>query len=232
VEWEDNLSKEPGFWIGKDAGVEEMEKKAIKKKDHNQTGPEKKDGQDLMETLGEEIHHHLDEERQEKQKEIGELKKKLEEKEKEIKEHHDRLLRMAADFENYKKRAVREKEDWTKFANEDLIRAILPFIDNLERAVNHAQKVADTGVLIEGVRLTIQQILQSLNKFGLSSFQSVGKPFDPAVHEAMLVIETDQHEPNQVVEEFQKGYFLNDRLLRPATVSVSKPLEKEAQTSE
>jgi molecular chaperone GrpE len=209
-----------------------MEKKEIKKKNHNQKASEKKDEEDLMETLGEEIHPHLDEERQEKEKEIGELKQELEEKEKEIKEHHDRLLRLAADFENYKKRAAREKEDWTKFANEDVIRAILPFIDNLERAVNHAQKVADTGVLIEGVRLTLQQILQSLNKFGLSSFQSVGKPFDPTVHEAMLVVETDQHEPNQVVEEFQKGYFLNDRLLRPATVSVSKPPEKEVQTSE
>ncbi len=209
-----------------------MEKKEIKKKNPNQKGSEKKDEEDLIETLGEEIHHHLDEERQGKEKEIGELKKKLEEKEKEIKEHHDRLLRLAADFENYKKRAARDKEDWTKFANEDLLRTILPFIDNLERAINHAQKVADTGVLIEGVRLTIQQILQSLNKFGLSSFQSVGKPFDPTVHEAMLVVETDKHEPNQVVEEFQKGYLLNDRLLRPATVSVSKPPEKEAQTSE
>ncbi len=208
-----------------------MEKKEIKKKDQNQKGSEKIGEQDLIETLGKEIHHHLDEERQEKDKEIGELKKKLEEKEKEIKEHHDRLLRLAADFENYKKRAAKDKEDWTKFANEDLLRAILPFIDNLERAINHAQKVADTGVLIEGVRLTIEQILQTLNKFGLSSFQSVGKPFDPTVHEAMLVVETDQHEPNQVVEEFQKGYLLNDRLLRPATVSVSKPREKEAQTS-
>lgn len=208
-----------------------MEKKEIKKKDQNQKGSEKIGEQDLIETLGKEIHHHLDEERQEKDKEIGDLKKKLEEKEKEIKEHHDRLLRLAADFENYKKRAAKDKEDWTKFANEDLLRAILPFIDNLERAINHAQKVADTGVLIEGVRLTIEQILQTLNKFGLSSFQSVGKPFDPTVHEAMLVVETDQHEPNQVVEEFQKGYLLNDRLLRPATVSVSKPPEKEAQTS-
>jgi molecular chaperone GrpE len=209
-----------------------MEKKEIKKKNHNQKGSEKKNEEDLLEALGEEVHLHLDEERQEKEKEIGELKKKLEEKEKEIKEYHDRLLRLAADFENYKKRAARDKEDWTKFANEDLLRTILPFIDNLERAINHAQKVADTGVLIEGVRLTIQQILQSLNKFGLSSFQSIGKPFDPTVHEAMLVVETDTHEPNQVVEEFQKGYLLNDRLLRPATVSVSKPPEKEAQTSE
>jgi molecular chaperone GrpE len=165
-------------------------------------------------------------------KEIEELKKKLEEKEKEAKENYDRLLRTAADFENYKKRAAREKEDWTKFANEDLIRAILPFIDNLERAVNHAQKIADTGVLVEGVQLTLQQLLQALNKFGLSSFESIGKPFDPAMHEAMLVVETDKHEPNQVIEEFQKGYLLNDRLLRPATVSVSKPPEKEVRTSE
>jgi molecular chaperone GrpE len=209
-----------------------MEKKEIKKKNHSQKGPEKKEEEDLFGTIGEEIHLHLDEEREEKEKEIEELKKKLEEKEKEFTEHHDRLLRLAADFENYKKRAAREKEDWAKFANEDLIRAILPFIDNLERAVNHAEKVADTGVLIEGVRLTIQQLLQALNKFGLSSFQSVGKPFDPAVHEAMLVVETDKHEPDQVVEEFQKGYLLNDRLLRPATVSVSKTLEKEVRTSE
>ncbi len=208
-----------------------MEKREIKKRDQNQKGSAKKDQEDIIETIGEELHLHLEEESQEKEKEIEELKTMLEEKEKEFKEHHDRLLRLAADFENYKKRTAREKEDWGKFANEDLIRAILPFIDNLERALDHAQKVADTGVLIEGVRLTIQQLLQTLNKFGLSSFQSVGKPFDPAVHEAMLVVETDKHEPNQVVEEFQKGYLLNDRLLRPATVSVSKASEKEVQTS-
>jgi molecular chaperone GrpE len=204
----------------------------MRKKNQNQKGSEKEVQEDFIETIGEELHLHLEEERQEKEREIEELKKKLEEKEKEFKEHHDRLLRLAADFENYKKRAAREKEDWTKFANEDLIKAILPFIDNLERAVNHAQKVADTGVLIEGVRLTLQQLLQALNKFGLSSFESVGKPFDPAMHEAMLVVETNQHEPNQVMEEFQKGYLLNNRLLRPATVSVSKFPEKEVLTSE
>jgi molecular chaperone GrpE len=167
-----------------------------------------------------------------KDKEIEELKNKLEEKEKEAKGVYDRLLRLAADLENYKKRAAKEKEEWTKFANEDLIKAFLPFIDNLERAVNHAEKVVDTGVMIEGVRLIIQQILQTLNKFGLSPFESVGKPFDPSIHEAMLVVESNQHESNQVVEEFQRGYFLNDRLLRPATVSVSKLPEKEVQRTE
>jgi molecular chaperone GrpE len=167
--------------------------------------------------------------KEEREKEIEELRTKLEEKEKEVKEVYDRLLRVAADFENYKKRAAKEKEEWTKFANEDLLKAILPFIDNLQRAINHAETVADTGVMIEGVRLTLQQILQTLNKFGLVPFESVGKIFDPAMHEAMLVVESDQHEPNRVVEEFQKGYLLNDRLLRPATVSVSKRPEEEFQ---
>ena len=190
------------------------------------------DEEKISERLTEEKHQKDKKKKEDKGKEVEELKKKLEEKEKEAKENYDRLLRTAADFENFKKRAAREKEDWTKFANEDLIKGILPFIDNLERAVNHAQKVKDTGVLIEGIRLTLQQLLQTLNKFGLSSFESIGKPFDPAMHEAMLVVETDEHEPNQVVEEFQKGYFLNDRLLRPATDSVSKPPEKEVRTSE
>jgi molecular chaperone GrpE len=139
---------------------------------------------------------------------------------------------MAADYENYKKRAARDKEEWMKYANEDLIKAILPFIDNLERAANHADKVMDTGVLIEGVRLTIQQLLQALGRFGVSTFESVGKPFDPNRHEAILTIPTDQHEPNHVLEEFQKGYLLNDRLLRPATVSVSRVAEEEAQSTE
>jgi molecular chaperone GrpE len=209
-----------------------MERKENKKENQKPKGLERKEEKDLTESIDEELHSLMEEDRQEKEKEIEELRKKLEEKEKELKEHHDRLLRLAADFDNYKKRAAKDKEEWTKFANEDLIRAVLPFIDNLERAINHAQKVSDTGVLIEGVRLTLQQLLQTLNKFGLSAFESLGKPFDPAVHEAMLVIETDQHEPNRVVEEFQKGYLLKDRLLRPATVSVSKAPDKEARTSE
>ena len=159
-----------------------------------------------------------------------ELRKKLEEKEKEAKENHDRLLRVAADLDNYKKRSAREKEEWVRFANEDLLKAILPFADNLERAVNHSKKTKDIQSLVDGVKLTIQQLLQALNKFGVSSFESVGKPFDPAVHEAMLVVETDKEKPHHVIQEFQKGYLLNDRLLRPATVSVSKPLEEIQET--
>jgi molecular chaperone GrpE len=200
-----------------------------KKEDRERIDPEKEKEGVSNDTL--ESSPGKEGEGEDQNREVEELRRKLAEKEKEAKDNYDRYLRMAADFENYKKRAAKEKEDYVKFGNEDLIKAILPFIDNLERAVSHAEKVHETGVMIEGVRLVLQQILQALNKFGLSSFESVGKPFDPARHEAMLVVETDQHEPNQVVEEFQRGYLLRDRLLRPATVSVSKPPAKEAQAS-
>jgi molecular chaperone GrpE len=208
-----------------------MEKKE-KKRNQNHKGSEKVEQESLLETFGEELQLHMEEDKREKFKEIEELKRKLEEKENEVKEHYDRLLRMAADFDNYKKRAAREKEEWTKFANEDLIKGILPFIDNLERAVNHSEKTKDFQSLVEGIKLTVQQLLNTLNKFGVSPIESLGKPFNPAVHQAMLLVETDQHEPNQVVEEFQKGYLLNERLLRPATVSVSKLPVKEVQASE
>jgi len=162
---------------------------------------------------------------------LGALKKKLEAKGKEAEENYERMLRVAADFDNFKKRAAREKEELIKYGNEDLIKAILPFLDNLEKAVDHSETTQGVQSLVEGVKLTIQQLLQALNKFGLSPVESLGKPFDPAFHEAMMVVQTDQHEPNQVVEEFRRGYLLNDRLIRPATVSVSKPLDKEAQTT-
>jgi molecular chaperone GrpE len=204
-----------------------------KKKDQNKEASGKEGQESLLDTFGEELPLHLEEEKREGEKEIEELKKKLEEKEKETKDHYDRLLRMAADFENYKKRAVKEKEEWTKFANEDLMKAVLPFIDSLEKAVTHAEKAGNAANdLIEGLKLTHQQLLQALSKFGLSPVESLGKPFDPSVHEAMMLVETDQHEPNHVVEEFRKGFLLNDRLLRPATVSVSRLPQKEAGAPE
>jgi molecular chaperone GrpE len=196
-----------------------------RKKDENHAVSGEGGGDNVLETLSNELRSHIEEDKREQEKEIGELKTKLEEREKEVKEHYDRLLRVAADFENYKKRAAREKEDWVKYANEDLMKTILPFVDNLERALNHAEKGENNQSVLEGLRLTLQQLLQALYRFGLSPIESVGKPFDPTVHEAMIAVETDQHEPNHVLEEFQKGYFLKDRLLRPATVSVSKARE-------
>jgi molecular chaperone GrpE len=161
-------------------------------------------------------------------RDIETLKIKLEEKEKEAKEHYDRYLRMAADFDNYRKRTAREREEWAKTANEDLLKAILPFVDNLERAIAQGEKTGDLKGLLEGLRLTTQQLLQTLAKFGVSSIPSAGQAFDPTFHEAMMVVESDLHEPNQVVDELQRGYLLQNRLLRPASVSVSRLPEKKA----
>jgi molecular chaperone GrpE len=216
-------------WNGKGrmTGVKGMEENLKKKKNHKNPACEKQEEkiEEAQSNNGKELEGG-------EGKEIEELKRKLEEKEKEAKENYERMLRVAADFENYKKRAAREKEEWTKFANEDLLKAILPFIDNLEKAVNHSDKTENAQSLVEGVRLTLQQLLQALGKFGLTPMESVGKPFDPTYHEAMMTVQTDQHEPNRVVEEYRKGYLLNERLIRPATVSVSKASEKESQTTE
>jgi molecular chaperone GrpE len=107
-----------------------------------------------------------------------------------------------------------------------VVKAILPLIDHLEKALEHSEKTQDIRSLVEGVKLTCDQVLRALKTFGLSPVQSLGSPFDPAVHEAMLVAETDQVEPNQVVEEFRKGYLLHDRLIRATIVSVSKRPQK------
>lgn len=157
-----------------------------------------------------------------KGQEIELLKAQVEEKAKLAGENYDRFLRAQAELDNYKKRVEREKSSLVKYGNEELIKALLPVIDNLERALNHPQGENPDG-LMEGIEITLNQLLQVLEKFGVTPVASVGEPFDPSKHEAMMQVESADHEPNTVVSELQKGYFLNDRLLRPAMVSVAQP---------
>lgn len=144
--------------------------------------------------------------------------------------NYDHYVRARADLENYRKRAQREKEDLARFANENLIREILPVLDNLERALDHATSDdAEMKGLLEGVQMTVSQFQKALEKFGVTLVVSHGKPFDPAHHEAMGQIESTEHPSNMVAQELQKGYLLNDRLLRPALVMVTKAVEKKEQ---
>lgn len=152
---------------------------------------------------------------------IKELEKELEEKKKEVDANYDRFLRLYAEFENYKKRIEKEKEELVKFANEDLIKELLPVIDNLEMALEQAE-ASDQGALKKGVELTLQQFLSVLRKFGLQQVESLGKAFDPNRHEAVAVEESEEHEEGIVVQEHRKAYFFKNRLLRPALVTVSK----------
>lgn len=163
------------------------------------------------------------------EREIEMLKAQLEEKTRLAEEHYDRFLRAQAELENYKKRVEREKSSLVKYANEELIKAILPIIDNLERAFDHEPGENPDGFM-EGIKITRNQLLQVLERFGVTPIAAVGEPFDPAKHEAMMQVESADQEPNTVLSELQRGYFLNDRLLRPAMVSVTRaPSQEEGE---
>jgi molecular chaperone GrpE len=138
-----------------------------------------------------------------------------------LREEHERLLRTAAEFENFKRRAAKEKEDIGKFAVERLLKDFLPVADNLERALDHAEQ-HDPKVVIDGVRLVQKMLDQAFGKHGVTSFSAVGAAFDPNSHEALMQAESDLA-PGTVVSEMAKGYRLHERLVRPAAVVVAKP---------
>ena len=152
----------------------------------------------------------------------NDIEKRLEESEAEAKMAHDRFLRVSAEFENYKKRAQREVDDFRKYANEAIIKELLTVVDNLERAVESSSDKCENGQLLEGVDLTLKEILKVFEKFSVKPIQALEHEFDPAVHQAVLQEASETHAENMVIREFQKGYTIHDRLLRPAMVVVSK----------
>ena len=141
----------------------------------------------------------------------------------------EQYARLAADYENFRKRSRRESEEAVKFANEQILRALLPIIDNLDRALESG---GDPAATLSGVKMVSRQFAQDLRRFGLQSFQSEGEKFDPKLHEAFEMVETSDQEPGTVVRVFQRGYTMHDRLLRPAMVSVAKEAQVKAEESE
>ena len=155
---------------------------------------------------------------------LKEMEARVEAKEQEAKETYDRLLRVSADFENYKKRSSREMEEFRKYANQSLLKEMLSVVDNLELAINSSKDGNKTDqTLIEGLNLTLNEILRVFEKFNVKPIEAQGKSFDPAFHEAVMREETDDYPVNSVISEFQKGYLIHDRLLRPAMVVVAAP---------
>jgi molecular chaperone GrpE len=157
---------------------------------------------------------------------------KLQEKEAEAKANYDLFLRERADVENFKRRMQREQAESLRFANEPLIRDLLPVIDNLERAVGHAQGGGNGQSLVEGVALVVRSLLDALEKHGVTRVTAKGKPFDPTRHEAMAQAESTQVAPNTVIDEYGPAYLLHDRLLRPALVTVAKAPAGEKKLEE
>ena len=152
---------------------------------------------------------------------ICQLEEALAAKELEASANWDRLLRERADLENFKKRASREKEELLNYGVKSLIEEVLPVVDNLERALEHANEDG-LPALVEGIRMTHSMLMTALKKYGVSVVDAeCGSAFDPAFHQAMSQVETDEQPANTIVQQFQKGYLLKERLLRPAMVTVA-----------
>jgi molecular chaperone GrpE len=159
---------------------------------------------------------------------VDEFEERLAKAEDEARDYHDRMLRMAAELENFKKRSTRELEDLKKYATENLIRQLLTVVDNLERAIESASPEGENQQsVVDGIVLTLTEIQKILEQQHVSPIQALGEPFDPAFHQAMSQEESAEQEPNTVVQEFQKGYMIYDRLLRPSMVVVSKAVSSE-----
>jgi len=162
----------------------------------------------------------------------SDLAVKLADKEKEAADNYDKYVRAVAELDNYKKRAVKEKAEIIKYGKEEVVKDILPFVDSLDRALEHAETSNDIQAFKEGLKLIQDQLFCCLKKHGVEVIECAGKDFDPNFHEAMMQIDSEDHEANKVVNEFQRGYLLNGRLLRPSRVSVCTKISKKNDVDE
>ncbi len=161
------------------------------------------------------------EEGQQNQEIVSEGQAELDQLRAEAEDHKQRLLRTQADFDNFRRRTVKEKEELGKYASAKLITELLPVIDNFERALGTATENADISSYTKGVEMIFRQLEGILKAEGLTPMESVGTPFNPEFHQAIMQVESDEYEEGTVVEEVQKGYLLKDKVLRPAMVKVS-----------
>ena len=164
------------------------------------------------------------------EQEVQSLKAEREQKTGELRSAQEKLLRLYAEVENYKKRAARDQMEQLRYANEKLLKELLPVLDNLERALGHIKDSPERSPWAEGVELTYRQCLEVLKKFGVTAISSVGEPFDPNRHQAVTYLDTHEHPENHVAEELQKGYLYHERVLRPSMVAVArKPSHSAAE---
>ena len=165
------------------------------------------------------------------EEELLETKKIVQEKDNLSKEYLKRLERLQADFDNYKKRQEKKKREFIEFANEELLNDLLSVVDNLERALDSTKNEKDAKAIKEGVNNTLKEFRNILNKEGVVAMKSVGHRFDPYRHEAVMKIETDKHSEDIVTEEFQKGYYIKSKILRPAMVKVAVSIKEKKNTN-
>lgn len=153
-------------------------------------------------------------------------------KSEEHEERQDQMLRTIAEFDNSKKRAEREKEEFLKYALESFVKDLIPTVDSVERAIASTKESKDFDALVEGIEMIYKQLLSALEKRGVAPIEAVHEPFDPMQHEAVMHIESEDVPENRVIEEWQRGYMLHNRVIRPSMVSVSKGKGEKVEKSE
>jgi molecular chaperone GrpE len=159
---------------------------------------------------------------------VTRLRESLEEKETEVKELHDKYLRALADLDNYRKLMQKEMAEYRKSSKLQFFNKIIPVLDSLDRAMEGDHDSSDTGKFIEGMEIIHRQFREALNMLGLKEFSGLGEEFDPSRHEAVATIETDDQPEHIVIEEISKGYMVDNQVVKPAKVCVSK-LKKGGQ---
>lgn len=152
---------------------------------------------------------------------VEELRQALAAKTEEATAVNDKYLRLAAEFDNYKRLTQRDQRDQIRFGHESLLKELLPVVDNLERAIKASREGGSSDVLIQGVELTLKQLTGALTRFHVTPMETIGKPFDPATHQSVTSVASEKVPEQHVVDEFQRGYLLHDRILRAAMVSIS-----------
>jgi len=150
------------------------------------------------------------------------MQQELEEAKSQSEAATDMMLRLAAELDNYKKRTVKERESLVKYAAENIIRELLPVLDNFERAIESANESRDFDSFHEGVKMIFSQMYSVLEKEGVRKIEAIGKAFDPTYHEAIMQMTSNEYPENTIIEEHQKGYILHDRVIRPSMVVVSR----------
>ncbi|WP_058301941.1 nucleotide exchange factor GrpE [Gorillibacterium timonense] len=152
---------------------------------------------------------------------VGDAADQVARLEKELQESLERSLRAQADFDNFRRRTRQEKEEFAKYASSKVIGSLLPVVDNFERALDSSRETRDFDALLKGLEMTFRQLEQLLSQEGVTKMETVGQPFNPELHQAVMQVESDEYEEGTVVEEVMKGYTLGDKILRPAMVKVS-----------
>ncbi len=206
------------------------EEKKLSKESHPGVREQKKKKDKSQDAPLEVVEKAEEEEKEETQ--IDLLKERLAKSEEQAKELEDRLLRLAAEFDNYKKRMAKEFGYLVKNANENLILQLLDTLDNFQRALDSAKTSDDYDSFHKGVELIYDHMKEILTKEGLKEIEALGKPFDPNFHEAVTQAESDEYDEGIILDEISKGYMLNHRLLRASKVVVSKGKPKEEKTEE